>query len=567
MHSISLAIISRTGGGVRRPNRILWSACQNRLSLLSNYFDDTNNNTISKSSINSSYGNNNNKRYFASSSNHHQVVGAKNVYFSYGNNDQHPILEDVDFSIQQGAKVTIMGQNGAGKSSLLKLVNKSFRPDTGQIITRPGEKIATAMQTMPMSCRELTVENFFREQLLNMNNDQQKLEQFEVEAKISKALNAVLLGDVSNPNERIIKSFSGGQQARLLLAAALIQEPTILLLDEPTNNLDEDGLWHLQSLIQETDQTCLVISHDEDFLNTFTDQVLYLDIHSKKIETYDGDYFFVKSEISKRIKRENAQNALLLKKARAKKDQAGKFAGKGGGLRKVAKTMRGAAAEMEAAVVGVRKEDVALRDFTIPFGHYDVSSGPLLSIGQVSSYGRSSKMEHPVIVRKQDRVQVIGPNGIGKTTFLDMIVAGTAPGVKLADDATVGYYRQDFTNFSFDDTVIKCLEEASQHKHTMQEIRKTAASFLLRGRDVMSQQVKTLSEGQKGLLSLSCLYLQEPSILIMDEPTNHINFRHLPALAQAVKSFAGGVLLVSHDYHFVEDVGVETVIDMGKELE
>mmetsp|Transcript_34133 Transcript_34133/g.36880 ORF Transcript_34133/g.36880 Transcript_34133/m.36880 type:complete len:84 (+) Transcript_34133:2-253(+) len=82
----------------------------------------------------------------------------------------------------------------------------------------------------------------------------------------------------------------------------------------------------------------------------------------------------------------------------------------------------------------------------------------------------------------------------------------------------------------------------------------------------MSQQVKTLSEGQKGLLSLSCLYLQEPSILIMDEPTNHINFRHLPALAQAVKSFAGGVLLVSHDYHFVEDVGVETIIDMGKEL-
>ena len=346
-----------------------------------------------------------------------------------------------------------------------------------------------------------------------------------------------------------------------------LKEPTILLLDEPTNNLDVDGLWHLQNLIQETNKTCLVISHDEDFLNTFTDQVLYLDIHSKKVETYEGDYFLVKSEISKRIKRENAQNALLLKKARAKKDQAGKFANKGGGLRKVAKTMRGAAADMEAKVVGVRQEDVTLRDFTLPFGRYDGSSGPLLSIGQVSSYGRTSgPMEYPVLLRKDSRVQVTGPNGIGKTTFLDMIVAGTAPGVKVAKDAIVGYYRQDFTNFDFDATVIKCLEEASSNKHTMQEIRKIAASFLLRGRDVMSQQVKTLSEGQKGLLSLSCLCLQEPSILIMDEPTNHINFRHLPALAQAVKNFEGAVLLVSHDYHFTKDVNVDTIIDMGKEL-
>jgi ATP-binding cassette subfamily F protein 3 len=147
-----------------------------------------------------------------------------------------------------------------------------------------------------------------------------------------------------------------------------------------------------------------------------------------------------------------------------------------------------------------------------------------------------------------------------------MIATDTAPGVTIEDGVSIGYYRQDFHNFDFDSTVVTCLEEASNRKHTKEEIYKTAASFLLRGKTVMSQQVKTLSEGQKGLLSLACLSLQEPSILIMDEPTNHINFRHLPALAKAVRSFPGAVLLVSHDYHFVDAVGVDSIIDMGKEL-
>lgn len=149
--------------------------------------------------------------------------------------------------------------------------------------------------------------------------------------------------------------------------------------------------------------------------------------------------------------------------------------------------------------------------------------------------------------------------------FWHTYLSGTAPGVQLDEGATVGYYRQDFHNFDFDSTVLSCLEEASNLKHTTQELRQIAAGFLLRGNTVR-QQVKTLSEGQKGLLSLACLHLQEPSVLIMDEPTNHINFRHLPALAKAIRTFQGAVLLVSHDSHFVKDVGVDSVIDMGEVL-
>jgi ATPase subunit of ABC transporter with duplicated ATPase domains len=350
-------------------------------------------------------------RSFSSSS---QVVRFKGV--SFGHDDLNNQLDEVDFSIREGSKVTIMGQNGSGKSTIIKLISKILSPDEGNVIIKPDERVACALQTMPTECRELTIKAFFAEQL---GNDEH-LQDHELEAKMGKALNQVLL---EAPGDRIVKSFSGGQQARLLLAAALIRNPSILLLDEPTNNLDADGLWHLQNLIQETEKTCVVISHDEAFLNSFTDQVLYLDIFSKKVETYEGDYYFVKGDITKRIKRENAENALLLKKAQAKKDQANKFANKGGNLRKVAKTMRGAAADMEDSMVDVRKEDVTLRDFTVPYSSSS-TDGKLLSIQQVSSFERVATMQYPVHLRKGSKVQVCGPNGIGKTTFLEMIAAG-----------------------------------------------------------------------------------------------------------------------------------------------
>ena len=204
------------------------------------------------------------------------------------------LLSEVSFSIRQGAKITIMGQNGAGKSTIIKLLSRSLFPDEGDVVLGSGETVACAMQTMPTHCREMTVKAFFSE-MIGLTHQGPPLEDHEVETKIALALQEVVL---EAPVDRIVRSFSGGQQARLLLAAALIQEPSILLLDEPTNNLDAEGLWHLQYMIQMTDKTVIVISHDEDFLNSFTDQVLYLDINSRKVEVYNGDYFFVKSEVS-----------------------------------------------------------------------------------------------------------------------------------------------------------------------------------------------------------------------------------------------------------------------------
>ena len=473
--------------------------------------------------------------------------------------------------MREGSKITLMGQNGSGKSTILKLLSGELSPDDGSVHLTTGQTVAVAKQTMSPAAREMTVQAFFQSQFNERNSLGAKLER-----EIARSLEAV---DLVAPTDRVVKSFSGGQQARLLLAAALVVNPSIILLDEPTNNLDTAGINHLRNLIINTDKTCCVISHDEDFLNSFTDAVLYLDVFSQKVETYAGDYWYVKSEIEARRERENSANQRLAKEAQKKKDQAGVFANKGGGLRAVAKRMRDLAADMESQLVQVRKEDVALNPFqfpaTIPTGTgrdlvtmEKISSRCATGSGEMVPTKISSNAGQPIKLGKKARLHIRGPNGCGKTTFLEMVTKHVAEGVRMKEGAVIGYYRQDFTQFDFSWTVMQCLEKAGDDGITgvsPQVLRKTAAKFLLTG-DIANQTVATLSEGQKALMSLACLVLQKPTVLIMDEPTNHVNFRHLPALASAIRDFDGAVICVSHDVHFMEEIGMNNELDMGLEL-
>ena len=255
------------------------------------------------------------------------------------------------------------------------------------------------------------------------------------------------------------------------------------------------------------------------------------------------------------------------------------FANKGGGLRAVAKRMRDLAADMESQLVQVRKEDVALNPFqfpaTIPTGTgrdlvtmEKISSRCATGSGEMVPTKISSNAGQPIKLGKKARLHIRGPNGCGKTTFLEMVTKHVADGVCMKEGAVIGYYRQDFTQFDFSATVMQCLEKAGDDGITgvsPQILRKTAAKFLLTG-DIANQTVATLSEGQKALMSLACLVLQKPTVLVMDEPTNHVNFRHLPALASAIRDFDGAVICVSHDVHFMEEIGMNNELDMGLEL-
>ncbi len=239
-------------------------------------------------------------------SNDGTVIRFDKVSFEYGHNK--PILDEVSFSVRRGMKVTLMGQNGAGKSTLFGLILGETKPESGKINIPADFLIASGRQVVQRNQLDLTVKEFFEKCF------SEKV--YDIDPKIESVLDVV---NLNAPHERIVKSFSGGQQARLLLASALIQNPDLLLLDEPTNNLDKEGIEHLTKYIKNYKKTVIVISHDAEFLNAFSDGVLYLDIHTRKIEQYSGNYHDVVKDISARIEKENIKTPDWQRRFRTRK--------------------------------------------------------------------------------------------------------------------------------------------------------------------------------------------------------------------------------------------------------
>ncbi len=477
------------------------------------------------------------------------IIRFNKVSFDYG--FKKPILHEADFSIRERSKITLMGQNGAGKSTIFGLISGKIHPESGDIIVKQNLTLATARQVIPREETEFTVLEFFAAAFPK--------KVYDIEPRIVKVLDAV---NLKAPRDRKIKTFSGGQQARLLLAQALIQNPDILLLDEPTNNLDKDGIAHLTKFLIEYPKTCVVISHDADFLNSFTHGVLYLDSFTKKIEQYTGDYLSVVEEIKNRLERERMKNVRLEKDIQHRKEQASFFAQKGGHMRDVARKMNEKISELTEEMVEVRQEDKTIRSFAIP--SQEDLTGRLLELTSVNIIRDHKPVAKKVNValKKGEHLLLKGPNGIGKTTLLEKLATGHAKGEHVLPGVRIGYYRQDFSTLNFDQTVYEALSSVIRSA-TEQEVRSTAAGFLLDA-EILKTKIGSLSEGQKGLVAFAQLVLLRPGLLILDEPTNHINFRHIPVIAKALHRYEGAMILVSHVPDFVRQIKIDFELDLDK---
>jgi ATP-binding cassette, subfamily F, member 3 len=475
------------------------------------------------------------------------IIRFSDVTFGY--EDERLILDEASFSVREDAKVTVMGQNGAGKSTIFKMLTGALKPKSGGVHVRTGATIATGLQVMPRERMEDSIRVYFEHAFEEKT--------YDIERRIKSVLEVV---NLVAPLNKKIKEFSGGQQARLLLAYALIQNPDILLLDEPTNNLDAAGIEHLTGFLMMYPKTVLVISHDADFLNAFTEGVLHLDVHTHKVEQYVGNYFNVMEEIAARLERERMKNARLLKDIQDRKDKVNFFANKGGKMRKLASKLREQVEVAEDEMVDVRKDDKTIRDFTIPAQDYADALVKISSVKIIKNH-QPWRAEVDISIRKRRRLLVTGPNGIGKSTLLRSLAEGNDPGAVIGTDVRVGYYRQDFSGLDFNATAYETLEGVMEMKSN-ENLRAVASEFLITS-DLLRNKVGSLSEGQKGLLCFAQFVLQKPGLLILDEPTNHINFRHIPVIAKALQNYKGGMILVSHAPEFVSEIKFDEVMDLG----
>jgi len=254
----------------------------------------------------------------------------------------------------------------------------------------------------------------------------------------------------------------------------------------------------------------------------------------------------------------------LLLQIKEKRAQAEVFAHKGGKLRAVAKRMRETAEEAESDIVSVRQEDKTIRSFEIPTQTFDAFfDGKILEFTHMSALKNHElvQKDFSLSVRKNTHVLIAGPNGIGKTTLLERLATGRGDEFTVAKDIRIGYYKQDFSNFNLDQKAFDALKGVMS-KFDEHVLRSTAAGFLLDGK-LLDSPIRALSEGQKGLLAFCRLVLLQPGLLILDEPTNHINFRHLPVIAQALDGYQGGLVMVSHIPDFVSQVRIDHIVDLS----
>jgi ATP-binding cassette subfamily F protein 3 len=477
------------------------------------------------------------------------IVRFDNVSFRYG--EKKIILDEADFSIRKNSKTTIMGQNGAGKSTIFKLLTGVLKPQSGYINIQLGATIGIAEQMIPKEQLDLSILEYFKLALPDKEHG--------IERNIRDVLRAVNLDIPLEKLDTKVNRLSGGQKARLLLAYALIQEPDILLLDEPTNNLDHEGIEHLTQFLIDYKKTCLVISHDANFLNSFTDGVLNLDAHTHKVEQFVGNYYDVIIQIEAQLERDRMANARLEKSIKDRFQKVNKLGGKSVAMNRLANKVRADIAEDKEKMVDMRQEDKTIPDFTIPAQNYPstilkINSVNLLKDGEVTEKAVDFQLH------KGDRLLISGPNGIGKSTLLNSILNNQ--GAQISEGVRVGYYSQDFSELDFEQTAFDSLRSVMlEFNH--QQVYTTAARFLLPG-ELLQNKVGSLSEGQKGLLCYARFMLQEPGLLIMDEPTNHINFRHIPVIAQALDEFRGALVLVSHLPEFVWQIKINKELDLRK---
>lgn len=501
------------------------------------------------------------------------IAQAQDLEQRFGGNT---IFSNISFSVPDNARIGLVGPNGAGKTTLLKIMTGQQEPTSGQFTINKGLKVGYIAQENALDEDKtiwdemLTVfDNLIeknkritkmQEQIAEHPEDEDLLKRYDqlaydfeqeggftYQAEIKSILNGFNFKE--NTWQKVIGTLSGGEKTRLAFVKLLLQKPPVLLLDEPTNYLDLDTLDWLEAFLKNYQGAIITISHDQYFLDHLANQIFELNFG--KLITFKGNY----SQYVKERELMNNQQEAAYEKQQEKIKKEEEFIQKNlvrASTTKRAQSRRKALDKMERIKPPKHKQKVRI-NFTS-----DRPSGKEVLIAKDLTIGYPDKTMVSDIdfqVNKNDRVAIIGPNGIGKSTLLKTIMKKIEPkdgSIKYGASLDIGYYDQELQSLDPSKTVLDTIWD--RHK-TMpeKEVRSILASFLFTAEDI-DKTVGQLSGGQKARLTLTVLSLEKDNFLLMDEPTNHLDIEAKEVLEQALNTYDGTLLFVSHDRYFINEL-------------
>ena len=501
------------------------------------------------------------------------IAQAQDLEQRFGGNT---IFSNISFSVPDNARIGLVGPNGAGKTTLLKIMTGQQEPTSGQFTINKGLKVGYIAQENALDEDKtiwdemLTVfDNLIeknkritkmQEQIAEHPEDEDLLKRYDqlaydfeqeggftYQAEIKSILNGFNFKE--NTWQKVIGTLSGGEKTRLAFVKLLLQKPPVLLLDEPTNYLDLDTLDWLEAFLKNYQGAIITVSHDQYFLDHLANQIFELNFG--KLTTFKGNY----SQYVKERELMNNQQEAAYEKQQEKIKKEEEFIQKNlvrASTTKRAQSRRKALDKMERIKPPKHKQKVRI-NFTS-----DRPSGKEVLIAKDLTIGYPDKTMISDIdfqVNKNDRVAIIGPNGIGKSTLLKTIMKKIEPkdgSIKYGASLDIGYYDQELQSLDPSKTVLDTIWD--RHK-TMpeKEVRSILASFLFTAEDI-DKTVGQLSGGQKARLTLTVLSLEKDNFLLMDEPTNHLDIEAKEVLEQALNTYDGTLLFVSHDRYFINEL-------------